>query len=131
MPRRRGSRKIALDVLYESDVGGRSPEEILERYSSDPSFEFAASLVKGVSEHLSELDELLSHYSEDWRIDRMPAIDRNLIRLGAFEILYMPDVPVAVTIDEAVELAKRYSTEDSSRFVNGVLARIAEDAPKS
>jgi N utilization substance protein B len=130
MPRRRESRKIALDVLYESDVGGRPAAEVLERYTSDPSFEFAAILVRGVSQHMGELDALLTRYSEDWKIDRMPAIDRNLIRLGAFEILYLPDVPAAVTMDEAVELAKRYSTEDSSRFVNGILARIAEDGPK-
>lgn len=74
---------------------------------------------------MDEIDALISKYAEDWTIDRMPVIDRNLLRLGVFEILYLSDVPAAVTIDEAVELAKRYSTEDSGRFINGVLARIA------
>lgn len=125
MARRRGSRRIALDVLYEREVGTRSLQEILSGYSSEPAYEFAARLVAGVTEHLDEIDALISKYAEDWTIDRMPVIDRNLLRLGVFEILHLSDVPAAVTIDEAVELAKRYSTEDSGRFINGVLARIA------
>jgi N utilization substance protein B len=126
MARRRGARRIALEVLYEREVSDRPVEEILERWSLEPSFEFAAALVMGVEDRRTELDEVLSRYAHEWPVARMPAIDRNLLRLGALEILYLPDIPPAVTINEAVELAKRYSTEDSSRFVNGVLGRIAE-----
>lgn len=126
MARRKGARKLALHILYERDVSGRPIEEIMPRYASGAAFEFAAALVRGVMEHLGALDALLARYAEGWTVDRMPAIDRNLLRLGVFEILHLPDVPPAVTISEAVELAKRYSTGDSSRFVNGVLGRIAE-----
>lgn len=126
MPRRRGSRRIALDVLYAHEVSGNPTEEILTRYESDPAAEHAAMLVRGVQEHVSELDRLIGDLSEDWDIERMPLIDLTLMRLGAFEILHVPDVPTAVTIDELVELAKTYSTEDSGRFINGVLARIAD-----
>lgn len=126
MPRRRGSRKIALEVLYEQDLSARPLEDILRRHAGDPSYDFAAGLVRGVLGHQAEIDALLERYAEDWRVERMPVVDRNLLRLGVFELLYLADVPAAVTINEAVELAKRYSTEDSSRFVNGILGRIAE-----
>lgn len=125
MTRRRGSRKIALDVLYEHEVGGLSAEEVLPRYAKDRAYDFAAELVSGVQAHLAELDALISDYAEDWTIDRMPVIDRNLLRIGLYEILHLPDIPPAVTINEAVELAKSYSTDDSGRFINGILARAA------
>lgn len=124
--RRRGSRRIALEVLYEHEVSGLAVEGILERYASDAASPFAAELVSGVLERRAAVDEVISRYAEDWTIDRMPVVDRSLLRLGIFELLYLPDVPPAVTINEAVELAKKYSTEDSSRFVNGMLSRVAE-----
>ncbi|MGH2812122.1 MAG: transcription antitermination factor NusB [Actinomycetota bacterium] len=127
MARRRGSRKIALDVLYEREVGGRPLSEILARHSGATAADYASKLVEGVDAHLGEIDVLLTRYAEDWAIERMPLIDRNLLRIGIYEILHAPDVPVAVIIDEAVELAKRYSTEESGRFINGVLARIADE----
>jgi N utilization substance protein B len=127
MPRRRGGRKIALETLYEHDLTGRPPAEILERHPPGPSLAYATSLVQGVGEHEAEIDELIARYAEDWTLPRMPPIDRNLLRLGVAELLYL-DVPAAVTINEAVELAKLYSTADSGRFVNGVLARIAREA---
>jgi N utilization substance protein B len=127
--RRRGARKIALDVLYEHDVSGVSTSEILGRYDPEPAHEFAGVLVQGVVQHRAELDRLIAGYAEDWTIERMPVIDRNLLRLGTFELLYLDNVPAAVTINEAVELAKTFSTEDSGRFVNGVLGRIAGCAP--
>ncbi|MGH2707046.1 MAG: transcription antitermination factor NusB [Actinomycetota bacterium] len=126
MARRRGARRIALEVLYEHEVSGRAVGDILERCSMEPSFEFAGTLVRGVEERRADLDQVLSRYAHEWPVSRMPAIDRNLLRLGALEILYLPDIPPAVTINEAVELAKRYSTQNSSRFVNGVLGQIAE-----
>lgn len=124
--RRRGSRRIALEVLYEHEVSGLAVAGILGRYASDAASPFAAELVSGVQEHRAAVDEVISRYAEDWTIDRMPVVDRSLLRLGIFELLYLPDVPPAVTINEAVELAKKYSTEDSSRFVNGMLSRVAE-----
>ena len=126
MPRRRGSRKLALDVLYESEVTGHPASEVLERHVSNPAAPFAAELVNGVVAHQVELDELISTWAKDWKIERMPVIDRTLLRIGIFELKHL-DIPAAVTINEAVELAKIYSTEDSSRFINGVLSGIAGD----
>lgn len=127
MAHRRGSRKLALDVLYEQELRALPTGEVLQRYSGNPGFQFAAELVKGVAEHATELDELISSHAKDWKIDRMPVIDRNLLRMALFEMLYLEDVPAPVAINEAVELAKIYSTEDSSRFVNGLLGTISAE----
>lgn len=127
MAHRRGSRKLALDVLYEQELRSLPTGEILQRYSGNPGFQFAAELVKGVSEHATELDELISSHAKDWTIERMPVIDRNLLRMALFEMLYLEDVPAPVAINEAVELAKIYSTEDSSRFVNGLLGSVSAE----
>jgi N utilization substance protein B len=83
-------------------------------------------LLRGVEANCDDLDRLLSEYSEHWAVERMPAVDRAVLRLGCFELAHEPDVPTAVVISEAVDLAKQYSTKDSGRFVNGLLARIAE-----
>lgn len=101
--------------------------EILQRYCDNPGFAFASELVKGVAEHAAELDELISGHAKDWTIERMPVIDRNLLRMALFEMLYLDEVPAPVAINEAVELAKIYSTEDSSRFVNGLLGSISAE----
>lgn len=127
MARRRGSRKLALDVLYEHDVSGAPLSEILERHCSNPGFEMAREIVDGVEANLASIDETITSLSEQWAIERMPVVDRNLIRIGVYEIVYATDVPNAVAIDEAVALAKIYSTEDSGRFVNGLLAAVAKD----
>ena len=87
---------------------------------------YAAEVVSGVGEHLDELDKWITGYAKDWTIDRMPALDRALLRMGVFELLHRPDVPTGAIISEGVELAQRFSTDESSRFVNGMLARIAE-----
>jgi N utilization substance protein B len=129
MARRRGARKIALETLYEHDVSGRPAAEILDRYRADPSVPYAAILVNGVEDRAAEIDELIARYAEDWTVSRMPPIDRNLLRVGVVEMLYL-DVPAAVTINEAVDLAKLYSTADSGRFVNGILGRIAREATR-
>lgn len=129
MAKRRGSRKIALETLYEHDVSGRPSAEILDRHAQDSSFPYAATLVQGVGDHETEIDELIGRYAEDWTVARMPPIDRTLLRLGVLELIYL-DVPAAVTINEAVDLAKQYSTADSGRFVNGILGRIAREGTK-
>ncbi|MBQ3302240.1 MAG: transcription antitermination factor NusB [Eggerthellaceae bacterium] len=124
------ARMSALALLYSSDITELDVESIVEegRYPEDDFElpEYAEELVLGVSEHLDEIDDLLDRASENWSLLRMPVVDRALLRLAVFEMIYVDDVPVSVTIDEAVELAKDYGGEDdSSRFVNGVLGRIA------
>ncbi|MBW3589080.1 MAG: transcription antitermination factor NusB [Actinobacteria bacterium] len=124
MSRRRGARRIALEVLYESDLSGSSSESVLSRFADRKSVAFAKELVRGVEQHRKELDDLIGSLSEEWAVDRMPVIDRNVLRLGAYELLFDRDTPRPVVINEAIELAKEYSTEDSGRFINGVLAAI-------
>lgn len=125
MTRRRGARKLALDILYEHDLTQVPVEDVLARYVGNPAYEFASQLVEGVWAHKEELDRIISESAPDWKIERMPAIDRNLMRIALFEMLHLEESPTAVAINEAVELAKMYSTKDSSRFVNGVLGRVA------
>ncbi len=102
-----------------------SVTELLEDLPVEPDT-YALGLVRGVEEHQVELDELLREYSEHWAVERMPAVDRAVLRLGCYELAHEPEVPTAVVISEAVDLAKQYSTKDSGRFVNGLLAKIAE-----
>ncbi len=123
---RRQARERALSLLYEADVKGTTPAEVLAGLPVDPD-RFAVELVEGVGGHAEEVDGWLRRYAHDWAVERMPAIDRALLRMGVFELLHRPDVPTGVVLSEAVELAARYSTEDSGRFVNGVLARIADE----
>jgi N utilization substance protein B len=126
------ARKRALDVLYESEMRGLAPGATLsERVTAAPPSlsEYAISLVEGVVAHRERIDELLATYAVGWTLDRMPAIDRNLLRIGTYEILYRDDIPDAVAISEAVSLAHELSTDDSPAFVNGLLARIAELKP--
>ena len=128
---RHAARKRALDILYEADLVERGLGEVLAQHlenAEDPPPEFAVALVRGVHRHREELDDLISAQSRDWKLSRMPVIDRNVLRLGLYEILHT-DGPRAVAIDEAVELAKELSTPDSPRFVNGILARIATADP--
>jgi N utilization substance protein B len=130
MTRRTRGREIALQVLYQADLNpGLGTEEIRKfverRLLGDKKLcEFTRGLIAGVLEHQPRLDALISEVAENWRIDRMAAIDRNILRLGAYEMLYCPDVPTKVAINESLELAKRYSTGQSSRFVNGILDRL-------
>lgn len=125
---RHAARKRALDILYEADLTERPIASVLVKHLADdnPPPEFAVAIVRGVHRHHDELDELIQANSRDWKLSRMPVVDRNLLRIGLFEILHAPDVPTAVAIDEAVELAKELSTDDSGRFVNGLLARVAD-----
>lgn len=121
-------------MLFQADVRGVDLAEIVaaeaKRAAGEPdrmgSWLYAREIVDGVSDHREEIDELIASYAQGWTIDRMPNVDRALLRLSAWEILHNDEVPAAVAIDEAVELAKEYSTDDSGRFVNGVLGRIAE-----
>jgi N utilization substance protein B len=123
---RREARERAFHLLYESEIKGEQPDEVLSSLPLEPDA-FAVELVRGVGERRAELDQLIASHARNWDIDRMPALDRALLRLATFELAHRPDVPTGAAISEAVELAKRYSTDDSGRFVNGVLSAIATE----
>ena len=132
MPARSRARKRALDLLFEAEVRGVPVLELLaERTAAadPPVSDYAAVLVRGVHEHLAQIDELLATYSAGWALDRMPAVDRNVLRIGAYELLWRDEVPDAVAISEAVVLAGDLSTDVSPSFVNGLLARLLELKP--
>lgn len=130
MARRRAARRLAVAILYQADVSGRPPAEVLEqrRAVGERVPGFTESLVAGVDGHRRELDRLIGDHAEGWTVPRMAAVDRSLLRVACYELLYAPDIPAAVAIDEAVEAAKELSTEDSGRFINGVLGRIARES---
>ncbi len=131
-PARSKARKRALDVLFEAEQRGLPVLELLaERITlgSPPVPAYAADLVRGVAVHSARIDELISEYAEDWTLDRMPAVDRNVLRIGVYELLWAQDVPDGVAISEAVLLVRDLSTDASPAFVNGLLARIAELKP--
>jgi transcription antitermination protein NusB len=126
------ARKRALDILFEAEQRGSPVLDLLaERITlgSPPVPGYAADLVRGVTVHTARIDELISQYAEGWTLDRMPAVDRNVLRIGVYELLWADDVPDAVAISEAVLLAQDLSTEASPAFVNGLLARIAKLKP--
>jgi N utilization substance protein B len=127
MAARTKARKRALDVLYASDLRAESPVDALERAIAEgegPSNDYTATLVRGVVEHQARIDELLSTYAQGWTLERMPAVDRNVLRLGVFEVLYADDVPDAVAVTEAMSLVRDLSTDESPQFVNGILGNI-------
>lgn len=123
-------RELALQILYQADFIGRREGESARFWrhfhqgSKVPPY--LEKLVEGVAGHQEELDALIKQYSEHWRLERMVAVDRNLLRLAVYELLYLPEIPAKVAINEAVELAKRYGTELSGSFVNGVLDQIRQ-----
>ncbi|GAB2462924.1 transcription antitermination protein NusB [Jatrophihabitans fulvus] len=132
MAARSKARKRALDVLYEADVRGVDAVSTLaERVAlADPPVnDYTIELVEGVQAHREDIDGILAQYAEGWTVDRMPDVDRAVLRLGVYEVLWRDDVPDAVAIDEAVELAKALSTDDSPKFVNGVLGRVVREVP--
>ena len=130
MTRRTRGREIALQALYQLDLNaGQAPTDLARfierRLRAEPKlWDFARGLVSGVRENQAKLDSAITTVAENWRIDRMAAIDRNILRLGAYELLCCAEIPDKVAINEALELAKRYSTAQSSKFVNGVLDRM-------
>lgn len=136
MSARTKARKRAIDLLFAADVRGTQLEELLaqeaERARDEPereaSWRYARQIVLGILERGDEIDELLTSYARGWTLERMPALDRAILRVGVWEIRWNDEVPAAVAITEAVQAAGQYSTDDSPRFVHGVLARIAETA---
>jgi transcription antitermination protein NusB len=130
--KRRRSRELALQVLYQLDITkqdaikaiAQSRDHFSEKEERDG---FAERIVVGVLEHGQEIDRLIEQYSENWRLDRMSMIDRNILRMALFELLYCEDIPPKVTLDEAIELGKRYGSGDSGSFINGILDRIQNE----
>jgi len=128
------ARKRAVDLLFEADQRGVNARDLLADRLAKPVTEaplnqYTADLVEGVVEHWTDINELLATYSQGWSVERMPSVDRAILRLGAFEVLYGEGVPEGVAIAEAVVLAKTLSTDESPKFVNGLLARLAEVKP--
>ncbi|GGQ31694.1 transcription antitermination factor NusB [Streptomyces roseolilacinus] len=137
MAARNKARKRAFQILFEADQRGASVQEVLADWirharSDDrqpPVNEYTMELVEGYAQYSERIDELIATYAVGWTLDRMPVVDRNILRLGAYELLWVDATPDAVAIDEAVQLAKEFSTDDSPSFVNGLLARFKDLKP--
>ncbi|MDP8222343.1 MAG: transcription antitermination factor NusB [Candidatus Lernaella stagnicola] len=135
MGNRHKAREFTLQILYAHDLVGTELEKILELFWRDIQVapevrEFCDRLVVGVLNHREEIDKLLAQYSENWSLERMNGVDRNVLRLATFEVLFCPEIPKNVTINEAVEIGKRFGSEDSGAFVNGIIDKIARDHKK-
>jgi transcription antitermination protein NusB len=131
---RRKAREIALQVLYQLDIDRGNTGEVLRLYwenfqPSEKTREFCQRLVEGVQENRGEIDQILEKTSDHWALKRMAAVDRSILRLAAFELLYCPDIPFKVTLNEAIELAKKFSTDESSAFINGLLDKVHSSIP--
>ena len=127
MAARTKARKRALDILFASELRGDDPVAALDgaiEAGEGPTNDYTSELVRGVVDHQTRIDDLLSDYAEGWSLERMPAVDRNVLRIGVFEVLYVDDVPDAVAVTEAIGLVRELSTDESPSFVNGVLGNI-------
>jgi N utilization substance protein B len=134
MGSRRRARELALQMLFENDLTGAPADEMFQhfqewRHAADSTRDYARRLVVGTLEHRSEIDELITRQADNWRLERMPAVDRNILRMALYEIRHEPDTPAPVVIDEALEIAKRFSTPRSSQFINGILDGVLKGAP--
>jgi len=132
---RREARELALRMLFQIDVGKQPIDEVIsagleQSVLEGANREYAEHLVRGCLEKQREIDAALEVHATDWSVDRQAAVDRNILRMTAYEVLYMPETPVAAVINEAIELAKKYSTAESGRFVNGVLGAVARDVKR-
>ena len=127
MGARSKARKRALDLLYAAELRGETADQALDRAIAEgegPTNDYTAVLVRGVVAHAARIDELLATYAQGWTLERMPVVDRNVLRLGVYELLYEDDVPDAVAVSEALALVRELSTDESPPFVNGVLGNI-------
>jgi transcription antitermination protein NusB len=133
---RRKAREVALRALYEVEIGHASLPTVLKETLSEADLSpdldaFARQLIEGVRENLAAIDDMLAARITEWDYDRVAAVDRNVLRIATYELFHCPEIPPAVTINEAVDIGKKYSTADSGKFVNGVLARVLLDSPKA
>lgn len=133
MSTRRKSREIALQALYQAEMSGAEPTDLSllkENFEvAKKGIPYAQILVNGIVEQREKIDAVIRQYAKNWRVDRMSVIDRNLLRIGIYELLFQEDVPHTVVINESIEIAKKYGTDDSSSFINGILDAIS-DGPK-
>ena len=132
MGSRRQARELGLKILYQLETSGHPLEEVLKDFWENHIYppvirDFAEDLVKGVMSHSKDIDEKLSAYADNWELSRMAIIDKNILRLATYEIKYRDDIPPAVSINEALEIAKKYSSLESSRFINGILDKVAKE----
>ena len=130
---RRRAREIALQVLYQLDITKQEGPKAITQWeanfsSSEGTDEFAKRIVLGVVDHAPEIDQLIERFSENWRLNRMTLVDRNILRMAIFELLYCSEIPPKVTLNEAIDLGKKYGSEDSGSFINGILDRIQNEA---
>ncbi len=126
---RRRAREIALQVLYQLDISREDPGEALGVYfenfrPSEKAREFCQRLIEGVCQNREEIDRLIEENAENWTLKRMTVVDRNILRVATFELLHCPDIPFKASLNEAIELAKKFGTDDSGAFINGILDRI-------
>ncbi len=136
MGKRRSGRELAFRLLFQCDVGGQPLEDVLEvahqeSEATEDVWNFAVELARGTWQVHAELDAIIARYAAGWTLERMANADRNLLRLALYEILYRDDIPQSVSINEAVELAKRYSTADSAKFINGILGNFCRERSAS
>lgn len=134
MTKRRRARKVILDILYRMELDQSSFKDILPDYQEELEekgiLDFVSRAVEGISAHREEIDRTITAYADRWSLGRMPVLDRNILRLGIYEVLYEDDIPYSVSINEAVELANTYSTEESGKFINGILGRLVKEIEK-
>ena len=133
--KRRRSREIALQILYQLEVNPLDPDKARELFwrnfsPSEEVKEFSVRIVEGVHRHKGEIDTLIDKYSEHWRLDRMDRVDRNILRIGVFELMYCDDIPIKVALNEAIDLGKKFGSEESGAFINGILDRLSKDEGK-
>ncbi len=134
MAARRKSRELALQMLFQWELGGHPPEQVVSTFLAGKKIDtevesFARALFEGAVSEVASLDQLVSQHAEHWRLERMAAVDRNIIRVALFELLHHPETPPPVVINEALEIARRFSGEDSVQFVNGILDGIRKTLP--
>jgi len=147
MGNRRKAREVSLQLLYETELAHKSGMEVTERFLKDPHSlllegsdlaspaleeikDFTRQIIDGVGTNVREIDQLIEGHSTHWKVSRMASVDRNILRMAVFELLYCQDIPASVTINEAIEIAKKYGTEESGAFVNGILDHIAKALKK-
>jgi N utilization substance protein B len=126
---RRKSREFALQTLYEIEIKGADPKSVLEHLPEEVQ-KFSTDLLDGIFRNRKEIDEIIEKHSLHWKLNRMAVVDRNILRLGVYELLYLHDIPTSVILNEAIEIAKKFGTEESSAFINGILDKVARDVRK-
>ena len=135
MGNRRQSREMALQILYQMEMRDTDPKGVLPLFQKHEEFvadvrEFSIQIVEGTYRNRREIDQIIEKHSANWKLSRMAVVDRNILRLGVYELLYLHEIPTSVALNEAIEVAKRFGTENSSSFINGILDQVAKEVRK-